>query len=145
MNDGAKGVDAVSLASLPTLDFMTVHVYAPNWGLSASEYGSLFTPFLADRAAVARAAGKPIILEEFGSPFGYVPDRDAFISAYSTAAAALGYAGALIWQVFPWKTRSSTGAGFDFDYDKAGGAGVAAMYEAFNARARLERGAFWVQ
>ncbi len=145
MNDGAKGVDAVSLASLPTLDFMTVHVYAPNWGLSASEYGSLFTPFLADRAAVARAAGKPIILEEFGSPFGYVPDRDAFISAYSTAAAALGYAGALIWQVFPWKTRSSTGAGFDFDYDKSGGAGVAAMYEAFKARARLERGAFWVQ
>ena len=97
MNDGAKGVDAVALMALPTLDFMTIHVYAPNWGLKAGEYGALFTPFLADRAAVARAAGKPVILEEFGSPYGYVPDRDAFISAYSTAAAALGYAGALFW------------------------------------------------
>jgi hypothetical protein len=143
MNDGAKGVDAVALAALPTIDFLTVHVYAPNWGLGASSYLDLFTPFLSDRAAIARVARKPIILEEFGAPFGYVPDRDAFIASYAAAAAALGYSGALIWQVFPWRTRSSAGAGFDFDYDKAGGAGVSAMYESFNARARLERGEFW--
>ena len=140
-NDGAKGIDAVALAALPTIDALTVHAYSANWGLPAARVLDLVTPFLADRAALARAAGKPIILEEFGTPYGYVACRDAFIASYAAAAGALGYAGALIWQVFPWKTRSSTGAGFDFDYDKPGGMAVSAMYEAYNARARLERGA----
>ena len=96
----------------------------------ACRAGWLFQHFMADRSAVAAAAGKPIILEEYGSPFGYVPDRDAYLSAFSASAWASGFKGALVWQVFGWPTKPSTGAGFDFDYDKAGGAAVLASYAA---------------
>ena len=77
--------------------------------------------------------------QEFGSPYGYVPDRDAFLSAYTTAAAAFGYAGALIWQVFPWNTPNYQGAAFDFDYTKSGSAAVLALYDVMNAKTLFER------
>ena len=77
--------------------------------------------------------------KEFGSPYGYVPDRDAFLSAYTTAAAAFGYAGALIWQVFPWSTPNYQGAAFDFDYMKSGSAAVLALYDVRNAKTLFEK------
>lgn len=90
INDGTKGVDSATNAFLPEVDFVTLHVYAPNWGFSSDKYHWLLQNFVADRAALAAVAGKPIVLEEFGSPYGYVSDRDAFLSAYTTAAAAFG-------------------------------------------------------
>jgi len=45
------------------VDFGTVHLYPGNWLLAPNEYHWLIPNFLADRAGIALAAGKPIILE----------------------------------------------------------------------------------
>ena len=63
INDGTKGVDAATNVNLPEIDFMTLHVYAPNWGFSADKYQWLLQNFVADRAALAAVANKPIVLE----------------------------------------------------------------------------------
>ena len=63
INDGTKGVDAAANIRLPEVDFMTLHVYAPNWGFAADKYHWLLQNFVADRAALAAVAGKPIVLE----------------------------------------------------------------------------------
>ena len=188
INDGTKGIDAATNVYLPEIDFMTLHVYAPNWGFAVDKYHWLLQNLMADRAALAAVANKPIVLEvkrkevdfffffsrlqgnekkrksslslslslslsvclrnqnqnrnnnqEFGSPYGYVPDRDAFLSAYTTVAAAFGYAGALIWQVFPWSTPNYQGAAFDFDYTKPGSAAVLALYDVMNAKTLFEK------
>ena len=66
INDGTKGIDAATNVQLPEIDFMTLHVYAPNWGFSADKYHWLLQNFVADRAALAAVAGKPIVLEVRG-------------------------------------------------------------------------------
>lgn len=63
INDGTKGIDAATNVNLPEIDFMTLHVYAPNWGFSADKYHWLLQNFVADRAALAAVANKPIVLE----------------------------------------------------------------------------------
>lgn len=63
INDGTKGIDAATNVNLPEIDFMTLHVYAPNWGFSSDKYHWLLQNFVADRAALAAVAGKPIVLE----------------------------------------------------------------------------------
>ena len=69
INDGTKGIDAATNVFLPEIDFMTLHVYAPNWGFSADKYHWLLQNFVADRAALAAVAGKPIVLEVRGGFF----------------------------------------------------------------------------
>ena len=63
INDGTKGIDAAANIKLPEVDFMTLHVYAPNWGFAADKYHWLLQNFVADRAALAAVANKPIVLE----------------------------------------------------------------------------------
>ncbi|KAK9827642.1 hypothetical protein WJX81_002329 [Elliptochloris bilobata] len=137
MNNGTKGIDMASNIALPGVDFATVHLYPGNWLLRPNEYHWLIPNFLADRAGIALKAGKPIILEEFGNAFGYVPSRDAILGTYLSAAHAFGYSGTLVWQVFPWPTDNLTGAGFDFFYESPGGATMLATYAATHARNRL--------
>ena len=63
INDGTKGIDAATNVNLPEIDFMTLHVYAPNWGFAVDKYHWLLQNFVADRAALAAVANKPIVLE----------------------------------------------------------------------------------
>lgn len=45
------------------LDFATIHVYPGNWGVPSSTYTWVNDNYIGDRAALAAAAGKPIMLE----------------------------------------------------------------------------------
>ena len=45
------------------IDFATIHVYPSSWGIPASQYKWVNENFIGDRAALAAAAGKPLILE----------------------------------------------------------------------------------
>ncbi len=58
-----QGIDYATNIALPDVDFGTVHLYPGNWLLAPNEYHWLIPNFLADRAGIALAAGKPIILE----------------------------------------------------------------------------------
>ncbi len=84
-----KGVDFVGNLALANIDFATVHAYPQSFGIPFSELGDydnytwINTYFIASRAALAKAAGKPIILEEFGAlPEGLSPPPES--STYTT-------------------------------------------------------------
>lgn len=54
-----------------------------------------------DRAALAHAAGKPIVLEEYGccKAADYRGKRGELFRAFHDAADGAGYAGTIVWQV----------------------------------------------
>jgi mannan endo-1,4-beta-mannosidase len=45
------------------LDFAVIHVYPGNWGIPADEHTWVNDNYIGARAALAAAAGKPLILE----------------------------------------------------------------------------------
>lgn len=51
----------------------SVHVYPDNWEIPVEEFDWVNVNFIQDRAALAHAAGKPIIVEEFGVRADYHP------------------------------------------------------------------------
>lgn len=138
INNGAKGSCAETHWALPEIDLATVHVYASNWGFPATAWSWLLPNFVGDRALLAARLGKPILLEEYGSPYGYVPDRDALLAAYTAAAGTFGYVGAILWQCFPWRTSPFAGAGYDFDYSRGGSASALTLYDTFAAKSKIE-------
>ena len=74
---GAQGEDFVGNLRIKDIDFATVHAYPNSFAFTPAQYQYMLPNFLGDRAIVAHGIGKPIILEEFNSRFGYVPDRQA--------------------------------------------------------------------
>lgn len=60
------GVDHVALTALPDVDFGTFHLYPEDWRTPPG-FGSRW---IADHLKVARALGKPTILEEYGVKAG---------------------------------------------------------------------------
>ncbi len=116
--DGSKGVDFDRNIALPNVSFATTHLYPDNWNVASSEFQSWFVPqVIQDRAKIAHAAGKPIIIEETGyatveptdhSAFavrvaaaGYAADRAKWLDQIYQAANQAGYAGTMIWQSVP--------------------------------------------
>ncbi len=51
----------------------SVHVYPDNWEIPVEAFDWVNVNFIQDRAALAHAAGKPIIIEEFGVRADYHP------------------------------------------------------------------------
>ncbi|KAA8572356.1 hypothetical protein EYC84_002979 [Monilinia fructicola] len=51
------------LLAIPTIDFSTIHLYPTSWG----EVDSWGSSWISSHANVTAAAGKPLILEEYGS------------------------------------------------------------------------------
>ena len=113
--DGSKGVDFDRNIALPNVSFATTHLYPDNWNVASSEFQSWFVPqVIQDRAKIAHAAGKPIIIEETGyatveptdhSAFavkvaaaGYALDRAKWLDAIYQAANQAGYAGTMIYR-----------------------------------------------
>jgi mannan endo-1,4-beta-mannosidase len=56
------GVDHAALTALPSVDFGTFHLYPEDWGMPKG----LAESWIVDHLKVARALGKPTILEEYG-------------------------------------------------------------------------------
>ncbi len=50
-----------------------MHVYPDNWEIPVEAFDWVNVNFIQDRAALAHAAGKPIIIEEFGVRADYHP------------------------------------------------------------------------
>lgn len=64
--DGREGVDHEALLALPAVDFGTFHLYPDNWA-TGTAFG---TSWIEQHLAAARAAGKPTVLEEYGTRVG---------------------------------------------------------------------------
>ncbi|RDW80391.1 hypothetical protein BP5796_05089 [Coleophoma crateriformis] len=62
---GSEGVDFVANLKISTLDYGTFHLYPNSWGYDYT-WGSTW---IDEHDAVGAAIGKPVILEEYGTPF----------------------------------------------------------------------------
>lgn len=62
---GAEGVDFVANLKVKTLDYGTFHLYPNSWGYNYT-WGS---EWIAEHDVIGKAAGKPVVLEEYGTPF----------------------------------------------------------------------------
>jgi mannan endo-1,4-beta-mannosidase len=70
------GLDVVKDHASPAIDFITCHVWAQNWGWVAAETLpadfanglALAERYIRRHADLAKTAGKPLLLEEFGFP-----------------------------------------------------------------------------
>ena len=62
---GYEGVDFELNLKIPTLDYATFHLYPDQWGYPFS-WGS---SWIEQHDALAEAAGKPVVLEEYGTPY----------------------------------------------------------------------------
>ncbi|KAJ9620203.1 hypothetical protein H2203_007968 [Taxawa tesnikishii (nom. ined.)] len=61
---GAEGVDFVKNLGIKTLDYGTFHLYPDSWGYNET-WGSTW---IVEHDKVGAAAGKPVVLEEYGGP-----------------------------------------------------------------------------
>lgn len=125
INNGLKGVDFASNCADPNIDACGVHAYPDNWGFAPSEYEKYGPMFLQDRAAVAHALGKPIIMEEYGMMAGYLSSRDELLGYLQGQADAAGYACSLVWAVDPGGMDSGV---YVFGYDGDGASALKQQY-----------------
>ncbi len=117
LNNGYKGVDFTSNIALASIDFATVHVYPDNWGIDAKDASWIVPNYIADRATVAHAANKPIIMEEYGMQLGYMPQRDDLFAILLMGSHNAYFAGTLVWQT---KTTPLNDSAYDFNYTQSG-------------------------
>lgn len=61
---GYEGVDFVKNLGIPTLDYGTFHLYPSQWGYNYT-WGNTW---IEQHNAIGKAAGKPVVLEEYGVP-----------------------------------------------------------------------------
>jgi mannan endo-1,4-beta-mannosidase len=89
---GAEGVDFVANLKIKTLDYGVLHLYPNSWGYNYT-WGS---EWIEQHDAIGKAAGKPVILEEYGTPF---PDNHTATEApWQQTVLKSGLAADQIWQ-----------------------------------------------
>ncbi|MCJ1359291.1 MAG: hypothetical protein MMC33_009292 [Icmadophila ericetorum] len=62
---GVQGVDFVKNIAIKTIDYATFHLYPDQWGYNFT-WGSTW---IEQHDAIGKMAGKPVVLEEYGSPY----------------------------------------------------------------------------
>lgn len=94
--------------ALPTIDYGTVHLYPEGWGENpsskpATDPVTWGTKWTTDHISAGKAAGKPVVLEEYGLAINAadgVPDeaaRDAAYKTWTDTVLANGGAGDQFW------------------------------------------------
>lgn len=90
--DGSAGVDWVANLAVPTLDYGTFHLYPDSWGYNYS-WGSVW---IRQHDEAGRAAGKPVVLEEYGAPFP--GNHTPYYKPWQDAVLGSGVAADQVWQ-----------------------------------------------
>lgn len=89
--NGADGVDTVAWASIPTIDYMSFHLYPDHWGTDAA-WGS---QWIADHNLAAKKIKKPALMGEFG--WQDKATRNAVYQQWLNTSLSTGGAGSLYW------------------------------------------------
>ncbi|KAN0095948.1 glycoside hydrolase family 5 protein [Hyaloscypha variabilis] len=89
---GGEGVDFAANLNITTLDYGVFHLYPNSWGYNYT-WG---VEWIQQHDAIGKAAGKPVILEEYGTPF---PNNHTQTEApWQDAVLKSGLAADQIWQ-----------------------------------------------
>ena len=89
---GSEGIDWVANLKLDSIDYGTLHLYPDSWGES-SDWGNTW---ITQHGQQAKTAGKPAVLEEFGTTD--VSNRQSIVSGWLDSAYSVGLAGFQYWQ-----------------------------------------------
>jgi mannan endo-1,4-beta-mannosidase len=89
---GAEGVDFVANLKIKTLDYGVFHLYPNSWGYNYT-WGS---EWIAQHDSLGAKAGKPVILEEYGTPFPH--NHTGTEAPWQEAVLDSGLAADQIWQ-----------------------------------------------
>lgn len=90
------------LLQIPTVDYVTAHLYPDHWGIDknyAVEYGE---KFIKDHVAVAKYWAKPFVLEEYGVMRSTMSEskqihRDLAFDVWNNALYSMGGSGSMFW------------------------------------------------
>ncbi|RLN90737.1 hypothetical protein BBJ28_00021266, partial [Nothophytophthora sp. Chile5] len=83
---GVSGVDFDANLAIDSIDYGTYHTYPDNWSVATDELASWGVQWIEDHAASGVAAGKPVVMEEYG-----VKSHNATVyQAWSDAVFATG-------------------------------------------------------
>jgi mannan endo-1,4-beta-mannosidase len=96
---GIEGIDFVANLAIKTLDYGVFHLYPDSWGYNYT-WGSTW---IQEHDAVGKAARKPVILEEYGSPFPH--NHTAVERPWQQTVRGSGVAADQIWQFAPEGTK----------------------------------------
>jgi mannan endo-1,4-beta-mannosidase len=109
--NGSEGIDFARNIACANIDYVTVHLYPEHWNKDLSWALS----FLEDRRALARRAGKPIVLEEYGRSAA-MGDRDTAYPRWHNLCtnSTNDYDGLMVWQM---EDRDDQGDGFSFSFE----------------------------
>lgn len=108
--DGTTGVAFRENIVTRTIDFGSCHLYPETWNLT---YAAGAT-WIRDHVRLARAAGKPLVLGEFGVR----RQRPAVYESWLNAALYDGASGALVWQILEGPRTDGEGYGFRCPQEK---------------------------
>ncbi len=89
--DGTDGVDSLGWAKIPTIDYMSFHLYPDHWGKDAA-WGS---QWIAEHNRAAKSIKKPALLGEFG--WQGKSTRNVVYQQWFNASLSTGGAGSLAW------------------------------------------------
>jgi mannan endo-1,4-beta-mannosidase len=122
MHNGRKGADFVRNINIPEVSFATTHIYPDAWHIPHTEMPWIQYQIIQDRAQLAHAIGKPIILEEVGfakgdafRKMGYSKTPEVWLDQMLGFANQAGYAGTMVWQCVPNGIKLNDHYGFDFN------------------------------
>jgi hypothetical protein len=117
-----------------------------SWGIPPDGLEWLRDNYLNNRAAIARALGKPVIFEEYGMRAqGYLPSREPLFNFLHETVNAADYACTLVWAVSHYSPEaaksgggnlfgSNDGQGYVFGYDGDGAAELLGQYYYMNEK-----------
>jgi hypothetical protein len=88
---GPSGVDCDAKLAIDSIDYGTYHVYPDSWVLDESEYQSWGEQWIQDHAASGVAAGKPVVMEEYGVKTLNASIYQAWSDAVYTAKSSMQY------------------------------------------------------
>ncbi|BDA49884.1 probable mannan endo-1,4-beta-mannosidase 7 at N-terminal half [Coccomyxa sp. Obi] len=131
INGGYKGVDFVGNTNCPHIDFATTHVYPDNWAIQAYEFDWVNANFIRDRASIAHAANKPIIIEETGMQRGYLSSRNTLLSSLFGEANNNNFGGTMIWEWIAWNIDDRF---YDFSVGQDGSTAQQAQINYMNSK-----------
>lgn len=102
--DGTPGISFRKNIVTATIDFGSCHLYPETWNLPYSAG----TTWIRDHVRLARVAGKPLVVGEFGVR----AERPAVYESWLNATLYDGATGAIVWQILEGPRSDAEGYGF---------------------------------